>query len=95
MLILHVTYKLDPDKRDDFIKALLDGKVRELTEAEDGNIQYCFAVPIDADDEMVITEMWESQEALEAHFAGAPIQRLKEIKAMYGVETVKMNKYQV
>ncbi len=85
MIIVHVVYKMKKEERPGFIADLVEKKIQELTEAEPGNLLYRFAVPMDCEDELVLTEEWESPEALATHAKGANIALLGELKNAHGV----------
>ena len=67
MLIVAGTIQVDPDSRDAATDALLE-MMRE-TRKEPGNLEYAFTPDLADPGLLRIFEQWESQEALDAHFA--------------------------
>lgn len=94
MIILNVTYKCKPGKRDEFLEAIWAEGIDAACRAEAGNIKYDYYRPVDGSDELLLVEKWQDAEALAAHGKQPHLARLGEIKAEFVDDTV-IEKYVV
>jgi quinol monooxygenase YgiN len=67
MLVILGEFKIDIARRDDLIAAFIT--MQNASQKEDGCHKYVFTADVDRADVMHISECWESDEALKAHFA--------------------------
>lgn len=67
MIVVSGTAKIQPEKREQAIE-LFQRLTRE-TVKEDGNISYRFYVDIEDENVFRVFEEWQSQEAIDTHFA--------------------------
>jgi quinol monooxygenase YgiN len=67
MVIVAARARVKPEARDAAIAAARD--MRDASRAEPGCHEYNFWFAFDDDHELLVFERWESQEALDAHFA--------------------------
>lgn len=67
MIVVLVTFEVEPHDRESFVASRRDQVQRSL--AESGNLEY--ALSYDAADDRIVrlTERWESRDALDAHLA--------------------------
>lgn len=87
MIVLNVTYKCRPSKRDEFLERIRAEGVDSASRAEAGNIKYDYYVPAGGGDELLLVEKWRDEAALASHAAEPHFKRLGEIKAEYVLET--------
>ena len=67
----------------------------EASRAEDGCLAYCFYVDITETRRFRIYEEWESEEALQAHFATSHMAEFREAMKGFRVTSQKIMKYEV
>lgn len=67
MLILAVTAKIQPNKRDEAVQIAL--RMVAETHKEEGCLAYAFHSPLDDPNTFFVYEEWASEEALNAHLA--------------------------
>lgn len=82
-LLLNVTYTTKPGKRTAFLNALTQLGVVEKSKQEPGNIRYDYYYPVDAEDQQLLVEIWEDEEALAFHAQTEHYQQLQSIKGDY------------
>ena len=91
MLIVAGEIQVEPEGRDEFLEA-----VRFMVEAtleEPGCVRYAFT-PDPIDDGLVrLYELWESQEALEGHFASAHMAEWQEVQPTLRATGSDIKKY--
>lgn len=83
-IVLHVTYS--GAQAEAFAREMCSGLRSEVL-AEDGCLQYDYFLPLGQEDAVLLLEHWRDQAALEAHFVGEPMKKLKALKEHYGLET--------
>ena len=67
MVVLNVTYKCSPEKRDAFLEKLNAEGLADACRAEAGNIKYDYYLPLDGSEELILLEKWKDAEALSLH----------------------------
>lgn len=82
-LLLNVTYTTKPGKRTAFLNALTQLGVVEKSKQEPGNIRYDYFYPVDSEDQLLLVEIWEDEEALAFHAQTEHYQQLQSIKGDY------------
>ena len=87
MRVYHVKYYCKEGMREAFMKAIKDEKIDWLCQHEPGNLQYEYTYSVDESNVLMLTEVWESAEALEVHAKTAHLKRLAEIKTDFVSET--------
>lgn len=65
MIIVKVSYKLKPGKRDELLSFVLENV--ESTRKEEGNLYYEHFASIEDEDTMHVVEIWEDMKYLDAH----------------------------
>ncbi len=88
MIVLNVTYKCKPGRRDEFLKMIDSEGIGAACRAEAGNIKYDYYLPAGGGDELILLEKWRDAEALAAHGAQPHMEKLKALKAEYVADTV-------
>lgn len=67
MLILNVTYKVKPGKRDEFFEKLEEKEVGDKSKAEKGNEKYEYFFSREDEDLIFLVEHWADEEAFNTH----------------------------
>ena len=88
MIVLNVTYKCKPGKREAFLKMIAAEGIDAATRAEAGNIRYDYFIPTDGSDDLFLLEKWRDADALAEHGTQPHIARLKAFKAEYVDDTI-------
>lgn len=68
MILIELIFDAAPDRRDDV--AALARRTMAGTHGEKGCILYRFTSDLDLPHRFILTELWESEEDVQAHFAG-------------------------
>ena len=82
-LLLNVTYTTKPGKRTAFFNALTQLGVVAQSKQEPGNIRYDYYYPVESEDQLLLVEIWEDEEALAFHAQTEHYQQLQSIKGDY------------
>lgn len=93
MIIVAGTIRFDPSRRDE-AQAVVD-RARTATSAEPGNQAYEFALDIADESVIHVFELWESQEALDAHFQTPHLAELMASFGDLGVSDASLTRYDV
>jgi quinol monooxygenase YgiN len=93
MIVIHGTVHIRPEARDQAIAAAKAAS--EASEAEEGNVSYRFAFDFRDPDTVHIFEVWESDEALQAHFGTKHFAALGKALADVLAGNVEMTRYDV
>ncbi|MPM68461.1 hypothetical protein SDC9_115394 [bioreactor metagenome] len=93
-IFVNVRYAIKPGKRNEFLEKLSNQGVIKNSKAEPGNIKYEYSIPIDSDNDLILTEMWTNSEALEAHGKSEHYQRLQVLKKEYTTD-VTIEKFSI
>lgn len=88
MIVLNVTYKCKPGKREAFREMIRTEGIDEACRAEAGNIKYDYYFSTECNDELFLLEKWRDDEALVDHGKMPHIAKLKECKSEYVIETI-------
>ncbi len=91
MLIVLVRYKCKPGLRENYLKAIKDNKIDEMSRSEEGCIRYEYSFGME-EDELILTEIWQDGEAIDYHKNSEHFARLGELKLQY-VESTEFEKY--
>lgn len=68
MILIELVFDVAPERRDEVVA--LAARTTRATHQERGWVLYRFSTDIELPNRFVLTELWESEEALKAHFAG-------------------------
>lgn len=88
MIVLMVTYKCFPEKRDEFLELIMTEGIDEASRAEDGNLAYDYFIPAGGGDTLLLWEKWRDEAALRAHSGQPHFKRLGELKGEFVLETL-------
>lgn len=88
MIVLNVTYKCKPGKRDGFLEAVKAEGLDAASRGEEGNIKYDYYFPVEGGDDLLLVEKWRDAEAVAFHGEQAHFKRLGEIKGEFVNETI-------
>ena len=91
MFVLLVKYKCKPGCREAYFDAIRNNHIDEMSLAEEGCIRYEYSYGI-ADDELILTEVWQDAQAFEVHKNSEHFAKLGDLKAEY-VENTEIMKY--
>ena len=91
MIDIAGTGTLPPENTEAFMAAA--NEMAAASQAEDGNIDYCFSVQEPG--KIRIFECWESEEALGAHFTASHMASFGAAIGDLGVTGMDLKKYQV
>lgn len=94
MLILHVTFHTKPGTRKLFVEEILDAGIAKASKAEDGNYYYDFFFSAQNEDDVMLLEKWENQEALDIHCTQPHFMDIRNIEKKYVVGS-DLEKYEV
>lgn len=67
MIVLNVTYKCKPDKREEFLEMIMAEGIDVASRAEAGNIMYDYYIPTEGIDDLFLLEKWRDEAALAEH----------------------------
>ena len=93
MFVIAGTITLDPAKHDEAAAAALE-MMRE-THKEEGCVAYVFSADLEDPAVFRLFEQWESQEALDAHFAAPHMAKFRGVIGGLGVKDMSVQKYEV
>lgn len=94
MLILHVTFRTKPGTRELFVKEVLDAGIAKASEQESGNYYYDFFFSAENEEDVMLLEKWENQNALDLHCEQPHFKAIGELKEKYVLHT-DYEKYEV
>ena len=89
---VEVHYFVKSGKREDFYRAVLAQGIAEASRAEAGNRMYAYYCSPDNADELLLIELWESEEAVRLHGQTPHFAALGELKQRY-VERTDIRRY--
>lgn len=82
-LFVQVRYYLKPGCRADFYQKFRDNNITEMSQAEEGNIDYELYMPQDSENDICLLEKWKDLQSLERHEQTLHYAILGELKAKY------------
>lgn len=88
MIVLNVTYKCKPGMREGFLNAIAAEGIDSSSRAEEGNCKYDYYLSAADNDELLLVEKWQDQDAVSAHGKMPHFIRLGELKKDYVADTV-------
>ena len=92
MIVLNVTYRCKPGKREEFLGTIMAEGIDAASRAEEGNVKYDYYLSLDNDDEILLLEKWRDADAVSVHQGQAHFKRHGELKAEFVEETI-LEKY--
>jgi quinol monooxygenase YgiN len=93
MLIVAGEIEIDPAHREEAVAAALE--MMEATRREAGCVTYAFSADLADPGRFRIFEEWESQAALDAHFAAPHMASFQARVAALGVRAMRIQKYEI
>ena len=93
MILVAGTVDVNPDKRDAALVAALPHM--EATRAQKGCLYYVWSADALTAGRIYVYESWESQEALEAHFAGPHYRAMRDTMAAHELRGADVSKYRI
>jgi quinol monooxygenase YgiN len=93
MLIIAGSFGIDPGKRDEVMAAAREMMAETLKEP--GCIAYTFSADLTDPGRFYVFERWESQAALEKHFATPHMARFQQVFPKVGARDLKFEKYTI
>lgn len=87
MLLLNVTYTMNPGMRDTFLKEVQAQGILDAVRQEDGCMQYAYYLPAEEDDTLLLVERWRDRVAQQVHLTTPHMVALAKIKADCVVDT--------
>ena len=73
MIFIEFVYDAAPEAREEVLE--LTRRTMAETQREEGCVLYRFSTDVELPNRFVLTELWEGEEALKAHFAGQTFKR--------------------
>ena len=92
-LVIAVSLKIDPAKRDEAAAAALE--VMRATRAEPGCVAYTFSTDLEDPSRIHVFERWASPEALDAHFRAPHMAAFQKKMGGFGVSDMKVEKFEI
>ena len=89
-----VRYRVKAGYRQEFVEKLLENHIAEKSRQEPGNVKYEMLMPIDAEDEVILSEIWTNKVEQQRHALSAHYAILGELKKQY-VEEVTIVAYAI
>ena len=93
MLVIAGTLHIDPEKRDSAIAAAVE--MMDATRREAGCAAYTFSADVQDPGAFHLFEQWESQAALDAHFASPHMAKFQGLVGGFGVRGMKVQRYEI
>ena len=93
MIVIAGTLVIDPAKRDEAIAAAK--QMMKDTHAEPGNIAYAFSLDLEDESVIHLFEQWESQAALDLHFASPHMAAFRQKIAGFGVREMNVQRFEI
>jgi quinol monooxygenase YgiN len=93
MIVVAGYVRVDPANRAAALAAIR--AVVAGTRQEAGNISYTFSADLDDDSRFHVFEVWESEPALEAHFAKPHVAEFARAAARFGIRDMQIRRYYV
>jgi quinol monooxygenase YgiN len=93
MLVIAGVIRLDPAQRGAAVAAASE-MMRE-TRQEPGCLSYTFSADLEDPGRFHLFEEWESQQALDAHFASPHMASFRKAVAGLGVQEMKVQRYEI
>ena len=88
MIVLNVTYRCKPGRRDAFLERIKAEGIDAASRAEPGNLKYDYYLPADGGNQLFLLEKWQDADAVAAHGKMPHFARLGQLKPEYVEDTV-------
>ena len=93
MFVIAGTIQVDPEKREQVVAPAAE-MMRE-THKESGNIDYAFSLDLGDPATIRVFEQWESQEALDLHFASPHMAQFQEVLGTLGIQGMNIQRFEI
>jgi quinol monooxygenase YgiN len=93
LLVIAGQIEIDPAHREVAVAAAID--MMEATRREPGCISYTFSGDLADPGRFRLFEEWESQEALDAHFASPHMARFQKALGGFGIKDMQVKRYEI
>lgn len=80
MLKLSVNYFAKPDRREEFLRRIVEGGILAAIRAEEGCLRYDYYLSCQNEDEILLLEEWDTAEHQRIHMEQEHMKRLRIIK---------------
>lgn len=94
LIWVNVRYTLQPGKREEFLKKAADEGIIRDSKAEPGNFRYEYSIPVDSENDLILTEIWADSAAVKLHGETEHYQKLQALKKEY-MTGVAIEKYRI
>lgn len=94
LILVNVKYTIRPGKRNEFLEKVDQLGIASDSKLEPGNFKYEYYIPVGAENELFLMEMWVNQAALKMHGETEHYQRLQDLKKEY-VTAVNIEKFNI
>ena len=91
---VEVHYFVKDGKRDEFYSAVLESGIAEASRAEEGNEKYDYYFSPNNENEVLLIELWASDEAVQEHGQSPHFKELGKLKQQYVADAV-IKRYEV
>ena len=83
MVIAVVKYLIKEGKREELVEEIRSKQMEQRFSAQPGNVCFRYGVPVNEENALYLTDVWETEEAFEAHRSCDVMPDWKEIKDQY------------
>lgn len=90
-LTINILYKGKDSKK--FAKEMTEKGIVDRIRAQKGNIRYEYYQSLERDDEILLLDIWENQEALDIHHQSPMMGEIMKLREKYDVK-MEVHKYQ-
>lgn len=90
-LTINILYKGKDSKK--FAKEMTEKGIVDRIRAQKGNIKYEYYQSLERDDEILLVDIWQSQEALDIHHQSPMMTEIMQLREKYDVK-MEVHKYQ-
>ncbi len=90
-LTINILYKGKDSKK--FAKEMTEKGIVDRIRAQKGNIKYEYYQSLERDDEILLLDIWENQEALDIHHQSPMMGEIMKLREKYDVK-MEVHKYQ-
>lgn len=94
LILVCVRYVVKEGKRDKFLKEVDEQGIIRESKAEPGNLKYEYSLPIDSENDLILTEIWTNSTTQIEHGKTEHYQKLQALKKKY-VQDVSIEKYNI
>lgn len=92
IITVNVYYKGTEENVKDFVSDMLETGIVSNIRAQEGNLKYEYFIPVDRKGEVLLIDMWKSQEALDIHHKSSMMNDIIELREKYDL-TMEVEKY--